>query len=170
MTLEEQLLSELRVAFGKVERRPDAELFAERRDYLWSEGLHGGSGPWWEVSDEAIAHEPHALDELKIAGYQFFLPAYLSWVIKNLHTDFFTADSTIYSLDASACGEPASSERRSRYGSLSAAQRAAVVRFLTWAANHDDQLDADAASRALTTYWLSDNVTPNKSLERTRDE
>jgi hypothetical protein len=155
MSLEEQLLSELRVAFGAVERRPDAELFAERKDYLWSEGLHGGSGPWWEVSAAAIAHEPHALDELTITGYRFFLPAYLSWVIKNIDSDYFTADSTIYSLDATICGDPVSTARRTRYDSLGSAQREAVVKFLTWAAAHDDQLDAKAALRALTSYWAS---------------
>ena len=153
--MEEQLLAEVRVAFCQVERRSDAELFAERADYLWSEGLHGGSGPRWEVPAEAIAHEPHALGALTIAGFRFFLPAYLSWTIKNIHTDYFTADTTIYALDTTDYSEPVLTERRARYGSLSSAQHAVVVKFLTWAAAHDDRLDAKAALRALTSYWSS---------------
>jgi hypothetical protein len=155
MSLEEQLLAELRAAFGQVERRPDAELFAERADYLWSEGLHGGSGPWWEISADTIAHEPHALGELTIAGFRFFLPAYLSWVIQDIRSGYFTSDTTIYALDATNYSEPALSERRARFASLNSAQHAVVVKFLGWAAAHDDRLDSRAASRALASYWSS---------------
>jgi hypothetical protein len=154
MSFQEQLLAELRVAFGQAERRPDAELFAERDDYLWSEGIRGGSGPWWEVPPETIAHEPYALDQLTISGFQFFLPAYLMWVIQNTHTDYFTVDSTIYALDLTDSTEAALGDRSVRFDSLSSAQHAVVVKFLSWAAAHDELLDAKAASRALKGYWL----------------
>ena len=152
MSPREQLLAELRLAFGEVERQPDAELFAEREDYLWSEGLHGGSGPWWEVPAQVIAHEPHALGELTVTGFRFFLPAYLSWVVQNTRSGYTTADNTIYALNSTDCREPLLTERKARYGSLSPAQHAVVAKFLAWAAAEDD-LDAQAASRALASYW-----------------
>jgi hypothetical protein len=153
MTLPEQLLSDLKAAFGQVERLPDAMLFAERSDYLWSEGLHGGAGQWWEVPPQAIAHEPYALNELTDAGFRFFLPAYLTWIVQNLPSDYRTVDTTIYALDASHGGDQLMSERRARFDSLTSAQRAVVLKFLEWASTQGEKLDAGAASKALASYW-----------------
>ena len=155
MHTQERLIAELRSAFAAVERKPDGELFAERDDPLWSEGLHGGRGPWWEVSSEALAHEPHALDELTIDGFRFFLPAYLAWTIMNARSAFSTADTVIYQLDVTGCEEPVRANRLARYRSLSAAQSAAVQRFLAWAVTSESGLDGSAASRAVTGYWSS---------------
>jgi hypothetical protein len=153
MALLEQLLSDLKAAFGQVERLPDAMLFAVRRDYLWCEGLHGGTGPWWEVPPHAIAHEPYALNELTDAGFQFFLPAYLAWVVQNLSSDYTTVDTTIYALDASHDGDQLIGERKARFDSLTSEQRAVVLKFLEWASTQGEKLDAGAASKALASYW-----------------
>jgi hypothetical protein len=169
MSLQNQLLTNLREAFSEVGRHPDADLFAVRDDYLWSESLHGGSGPWWDVPAEAIAHEPHALDELTVVGFKFFLPAYLSWIIQNPRSGYVTADTTISALDTSGCTEPMLTDRLARFGSLSPEQHAAVVNFLAWA-SCDDELEAKgAALKALSSFWARAQVTPNKSLERTRE-
>jgi hypothetical protein len=152
MSHKSELLADLRAAFANVDRSPDAELFLPRDDYLWSESLHGGTGPWWDVPFEAIAHEPHALDQLTITGFQFFLPSYLSWVVSSC-SDSGTIDTTISALDPSDCSEPLSKARIARFRSLTPAQRAAVTSFLVWAAR-DEQLDAKAvASQALSAYW-----------------
>ena len=157
------------MTFADVGRSPDANLFAKRPDYLWSENLHGGAGPWWEVPAAAIAREPHALDQLTIDGFRFFLPAYLSWVIQNPRSDYVTVDTTISALDTSNCSEPVLSDRIARFQALNESQRAAVLKFLSWA-SLDDELDAKvAASSALSSYWARAAVTPNTSLERTRE-
>ncbi len=152
-SLQKQVVSDLRAAFADVDRRPDGDLFDVRTDYLWSESLHGGSGPWWDVPAEAIAQEPHALDQLTIEGFRFFLPAYLLWVIQNPRSTHVTIDTTISALDLSECSEAMLASRASRFSSLSPTQRAAVAKFLTWA-SRDEVLDAKAAaSRALSKYW-----------------
>ena len=153
MFLREQLMSDVRSAFADVGRSPDARLFESIGDYLWSESLHGGAGPWWEVPADAIAHEPHALDQLTTEGFQFFLPAYLCWVIQNPRSGHATIDTTISALDTSDCSEAMLTSRALRFRSLSPAQHAAVAKFLTWA-SRDEVLDAKAAaSRALSKYW-----------------
>jgi hypothetical protein len=153
LPLQEKLLIDIRLAFGKVGRPPDTELFEAREDYLWTECLHGGSGPWWDVPAKAIAHEPHALDELTIAGFCFFLPAYLSWVIRNTRSGSSTVDTAIYALDISGCQEPLLGFRRVRFCSLNSEQHAVVASFLSWATGSENNLDAEAASRALASYW-----------------
>ena len=169
MSSQDEVLAQIRAAFGGVARYPDADLFAPREDYLWSESLHGGTGPWWDVPAEAIAREPHALDQLTISGFQFFLPAYLSWVVQNSDSDSGSIDTTISALDTSKCSEAVLNDRIKRFRSLSAAQHTVVMSFLAWAAR-DEELDAKAAaSQALSAYWRGPKVTPNTSLERTRE-
>ena len=111
-----------------------------------------GYRSWREIPDDVVVSENAGLAMVSAAAFQFFLPAYMHWVLRHFSSsDAFTVDSTIYAL-APRVGTP--EHRISKFTLLTPAQVAAVAAFLRVMAASPSFVDAAVAEEALRTYWL----------------
>lgn len=123
---------------------------------------------WWEVSAKVIEYECDALTGFSFKAYAFYLPAYMTWVLKNYETsESNTVDYTLYNLNLHDCSE----EWRRRAQSLSVNQSKAVLDFLKFMSlRPNGVVDTDAAKRAIESYWgrFEDPFVATKALRRSR--
>jgi hypothetical protein len=109
---------------------------------------------WTEISDQTIEEARNALNGADPVSWRYFLPAYLSWTLRNFKTSgSFVCDQTIYAFQVYEIGQPLRRESVLRFDTLSLAQRRAVCVFLRYMAAHSDQCDGNAAWEALEAYW-----------------
>lgn len=153
MSETKQLLQTIHDAFSDVARIPDEELFGPAQDYLWVEKLLSGTEPWQELPASAIACESYALTAVTPAGFRFFLPAYMCWVVSNADSNSNTVAYTIYALDISGRKSETKQMMFERFAALTDEQGKAVRYFLEWAAERPNFVDVPAANSALTSYW-----------------
>ena len=101
-----------------------------------------------------IERENSALTVLNPTGFVFFLPAYMSWTIRNHKiSDSTTVDNTVYSLDVTQSGFETKSTKLERFEYLSLTQKKATLGFLKYmtTASYSDN---DAAVNAVNSYWV----------------
>lgn len=123
-------------AFAGVPRPPnEALLHDDCRDDGDIVELYGVPD-WREAPDKALERSYAALTFLSPAGFQYFLPAYLSWVLRHAGRASAVVDSTIWSLEATP--GPHEAFAASKFELLDDAQRTAVVSFLTTMASFED--------------------------------
>ncbi len=146
------IIGEIENAFADVQHPGDHRLLhAQCMDDGDIADFYGGIH-WRDVPDEIVERNNASLCFFSPEGYQFYLPAFLTWVLRNFATsNSFTVDSTIYSL------EPGSGKladfARSKYSLLDRRQRAAVSDFLLYLKSHGQGLvDEDAVARALRVW------------------
>ncbi|MBI3461525.1 MAG: hypothetical protein HY000_00475, partial [Planctomycetes bacterium] len=144
---ESELIALIHEAFGDMPHPGDASLRPEACDDHEIQAFYGNKH-WQDMAEKDLAYHNAALCFLSPAGFQFFLPAFLVWVIRNYRgSDAFTVDSTIYALDP---GSPPDHFKLSKLRLLSPRQRQAVLAFLEFmAAAGDESCDAEAAEYAL---------------------
>jgi len=149
-----RLISRIEAAFADAKHPGDGRLLhpqcfdnSDIRDFY-------GGVRWRQVPAEVIERNNASLCFFGPEAFRFYLPAFLLWTLRNYRTsDSFTVDSTIYSLD------PGQDDLRafilSKLSALTAPQREAVVAFLEFMRDHSDgHADAEAAARALDSFWL----------------
>ena len=112
--------------------------------------LHG----WQDVPEIDIEKHYDLLSCLDAAGYRFYLPAYMIWVLQHFDTsESQTIDWTVYSLTLHEKHDLRAWQMR-RFEQFTLAQAQAIHRFLSYMAKQDDNhIDARAASEAIATYW-----------------
>lgn len=108
---------------------------------------------WEDVPADLIARFSCQLAFVDGAGYRYYIPAFMRWVVTNYHESrSFTVDSTIYGLAHVA--NPGDCPAARALPLLSAPQRCAIAKFLlhmsTAAALH---ADAAHAQQALDRFW-----------------
>ena len=55
---------------------------------------------WWEISDENIEKHPDILGLVDLDIWRYYLPAYMTWVIRNyLTTDSFSKFAIVFDLE-----------------------------------------------------------------------
>jgi hypothetical protein len=142
----EEALSLIESAFASAPRPPDEALIHEecRSDDTDIEPLYGVPH-WHDLLDDAVEGTYAALFFLSPAGFRHFLPAYMSWVLRNPDSGAAVVDATIFALTPAASDE-LRAFTLSKFTLLDAAQRSAIVAFLEVMASHTD------ASAALD-YW-----------------
>jgi hypothetical protein len=146
-----EVLEQIAQAFMHAPRPPDDELLhPESRDDSDIQALIGVPH-WRELPDESIEYEYSALAFLGPAGFRYFLPAYLSWVLRHPDSGTAVVGSTIYALTPIE-GGPLREFMLSKYSLLDDAQRSAIVAFLRAMIPFEDvgpALDYWIPSRAL---------------------
>jgi hypothetical protein len=109
---------------------------------------------WTEISDETIEAARNALYCDDPVSWRYFLPAYMSWTLRNFKTNpSFVCDQTIYAFSVYEVGEPLRGASVLRFDTLSLAQRRAICIFLRYMAAHPYHCDADVAWKSLEAYW-----------------
>ncbi len=102
----EGLIKNINIAFDGVEQPTSITLLVAEahdeydyeNDQKWREKDYNGS--WQGIPDKLIQHCQSALSYVDKHGMRFYLPAYMTWYVKNFDTtDEVDTDNTLYSLD-----------------------------------------------------------------------
>ena len=93
---------------------------------------------WQLIDEEQIEHGPATLFWTDDLGFLYYLPAYMTWTIRNHTTsDSCIADETIF------CIRP---KRRDLISLLTSEQLDATIQFLDYCASRPESLDASVAT------------------------
>jgi hypothetical protein len=98
---------------------------------------------WHDLSDATVENEYAALSFLSPAGFRYFIPAYMSFTLRNPESGAAAVESTLWSLS------PSSDQHftPSKFIHFDAAQSTAVVSFLEAMAKYQEVDEA-------LLYWL----------------
>ncbi|HSL66532.1 MAG TPA: DUF6714 family protein [Actinomycetota bacterium] len=136
----EDVLHQIGEAFADAPRPPDAELLHEScADDNDIASLYG-IPHWREVPDAVVEQEYAALFFLSPAGFRHFLPASMSFALRNRHSAAAAVGSTVYALTPGEGNLRAFSV--SKFDLFDEAQRAAVVAFLEAMVGSEDVTQA----------------------------
>jgi len=106
-----------------------------------------GSSRWQDLPAAKIGKWDWVLAFLTPSGFQYYLPAYLLYTVKNVMNPSLACDSTIYSLCVGECFSE-------RFREFSRSQRLAVKHFLEFVRDfYPDEYEQEQASQALDDYW-----------------
>jgi hypothetical protein len=115
-------------AFAEVPRPANVDLLhPECFDDMDIRGLYPMKR-WQDVDDALVEYEYAALFFLSPAGFRFFLPAYLRWVLRHPYSEAAVVDSAIRALTPQPGDLEAFS--LSKFTELEATERAAILAFL----------------------------------------
>ena len=103
---------------------------------------------WRDMTDDDVIGNYAATSFLSAAGFRFFIPAYLSYALRNPDSAEACVSTTIWHLDPTLYDEKIAAFTRSKYKLLDAAQRAAVIGFLEAMRASDYAEDAEHALRS----------------------
>jgi hypothetical protein len=114
---------------------------------------------WSEVEQTAIERHPSAANFLDAKGFRYYLPAYMSWALRNYDTtdsaaigSLLSTLSTRWEKDSRPGVAPIPDPERCPL--LTDAQAQTVCRFLRFfAAYSDSGLDVEHAQQALRQHW-----------------
>jgi hypothetical protein len=101
---------------------------------------------WSAISDETLEKFTVTFSFTDIAGYRFYLPAYMIWTLKHHRTnDSIIADFTIYALDVNTY----QFENRSFVDVFTPEQLDCIAEFLQYCVDNGDTLDDETAFQHL---------------------
>lgn len=155
--IESTLIGQIRVAFGGVQRgygislheavaMDDFECWESRADAR----ARDLDTSWEDVPALDIEKNDCIFSYLDKDGFLYYLPAYMVWYLRNYRTSLSSSgDFLIYTLDPTGIRMET---KLTYFAALTHAQKDAVFEFLQFMARLD-QVDADAATRALDNYW-----------------
>ncbi|MBV9787195.1 MAG: hypothetical protein JOZ51_03410 [Chloroflexi bacterium] len=163
--MSERLNLEIREAFAEVTRGAGVtlheadvlDLYGSNEERLAARQLDTDRH-WYEVPDDLIARKSSALSFLDAAGFRYYLPAYLSWTLRN----YDSSDSnSIHSLLFDLALRPWQEDRthhestaRARFGLLTTIQSQVVCRALRFLVAYCYPcVDTKLAQTALDQYW-----------------
>jgi hypothetical protein len=146
MTSFERAIDKIADAFRDTPRPPDEELLHEDcADDMDLVPLYGISH-WEDMTDEDVIGTYAAPSFLSPAGFRHFLPAYMTFALRNPDSAEACVSSTIWHLDPSIYDGKLSRFARTKFALLNDSQKGAVREFLR--AMRDSSYGDDAA-RAL---------------------
>ncbi len=148
----DEVIAKIETAFAEVEHPGDDHLLHDEcLDDSDIEDFYGGVG-WRDVPSKMIDKNSASLCFFSPEAFQYYLPAYMIWVLQNYTTDSITISTTISSLNA----EPGDLRRfvLSKLSLLTKPQRMAIIAFLEFLRDHLHDADAEEAEDALNSWWL----------------
>jgi len=145
-------------AFRYVKRPSTSDLvhFPNTGDEIWIESFLGNEETsWCEVAADQIEKESSALTVFSPAAFQYYLPAYMTWVLRNYEISRSnTVNHVLYDLDVTDTSADSHQIWMQRFSRLSKAQGNAVLQFLTFMSQlPDERVNTKAAKRAVDAYW-----------------
>ena len=115
-----------------------------------------GQSDWKKVPNKILEVNDASLCFFSPSAYQFYLPAYMQWALRNYRKkSFFGIDTTIYSLNPLMNDETDTRNfTESKYSKLTQDQKQVVVKFLEFMRDHGEgRVDSEQADNALQDYW-----------------
>jgi hypothetical protein len=154
----EELVRDIEAAFGHLDPPGDDKLLHPRCfDDMDIEAFYGAPH-WRDVAPEIIGHENAALCFFSPEGFQFYLPAYMTWSLRHYESGSASVLHTLYSLDPGMWSGELRAFQLSKFELLTPEQRKTIVAFLDLF--QDDEDLADLAENALENYWGRRDLKP----------
>ncbi len=151
----EEVAREIETAFGRLTHPGDDKLLHPRCfDDMDIEAFYGGPH-WRDVPSDVIDRENAALCFLSPKGFQFYLPAYMIWTLRNYDGGSASVLHTLYSLDPGEPDDELRAFQTSKFELLTPDQRRAIIDFLGLFQDHEDL--GSVAERAMENYWGGSN-------------
>ena len=126
----------------------DNNLKHRKKDYI---------GRWQDVPQEHIQKCGNALSFVEKVGMRFYLPAYMTWYLKNFGNDnIIYDDHTLYSLDNNAKDSELAEYHKERFSLFTPEQLQACAFFVKFCANDTTEFsDTYFAQKKYERYWSS---------------
>jgi len=153
--LKEDVVKQIRDAFADVKRPPDDKIlhFPGTGGELWIESFLGSTEKDWnDINPENIGYECSALAVVSPAAFFYYLPAYMTWELRNPSSSSNTVDYTLYDLDLTDRDANTRKIMEDRFSALSETQGEAVLAFLKFMGGLYG-VDNEAANSAIASYW-----------------
>ncbi|WP_299987134.1 DUF6714 family protein [uncultured Ruegeria sp.] len=107
---------------------------------------------WPEMTDQMIIHGYAAPTAFSAKAFQYYLPAYLIWTLRNSDSPEYANESILLALDPGTSKEMLHDFRKSKFSLLTPEQKEVVARVLHYFADHPDL--GEFAEMALVNYWM----------------
>ena len=160
----DELIAEIESAFaGGVPLPDDTLLHPECMDDVDILDFYGGLRRE-DMTDEQIVRNYAALTAFSPQAFQYYLPTFMIWTLRNIDTIEYATESTLVALDPGTDKEMLHDFRKSHFTALTAAQRAVIRKFL-WRLAEDDDL-GEFADNALANYWIDEDPPATPDADR----
>jgi len=133
----------------------DELLHSDCRDDVDILEFYGGI-KWQEMTDDMVVYVYAAPTAFSAKAFQYYLPAYLIWTLRNPDSPDYAGESTLLALDPGTPDESLHDFRKSKFAMLTLEQRGLVREVLCHFANH--AYFGELAETALLNYWLDDEA------------
>lgn len=151
-TTTEALATQIIAAFDGLDRPTDDELLhPECMDDVDVLEFYGGV-TWREMTDQMIVYGYAAPTAFSAKAFQYYLPAYLLWTLRNSDSPEYASESILLALDPGTSKEMLHEFRKSKFNQLTTAQKEVVLRFLYHFSDHPEL--GEFAESALVNYWI----------------
>jgi hypothetical protein len=157
-----ELISTIEEAFDGAQQPQDITLHvAEAHDYYDYEHdeqhrQKDFMGRWQDVPIEHIEKCQAALSFVDKIGMKFYLPAYMTWYLKNFGTSAMLTDHTLYSLHNHAKDNQLAEYHKERFSLFTAEQLRACALFVKFCANDSTNFtDTYFAQKSYEGYWAN---------------
>ena len=152
----EALVAHIKTAFDGLQTPADDELLhPDCRDDVDILEFYGGI-KWQDMTDEMVVYGYAAPTAFSAKAFQYYLPAYLLWTIRNPDSPEYVGESTLLALDPGTPDESLHDFRKSKFALLTLQQRELIRKILYHFANH--AYLGELAETALLNYWLDDET------------
>ncbi|WP_170328939.1 DUF6714 family protein [Ruegeria arenilitoris] len=115
-----------------------------------------GGVKWHEMTDQMIVYSYAAPTAFSPKAFQYYLPAYLIWTLRNSDSPEYASESILLALDPGTSKEMLHEFRKSKFSQLTPTQTEAVLRFLYYFSDHPEL--GEFAEAALVNYWIEQGV------------
>ncbi|PKB20599.1 DUF6714 family protein [Janthinobacterium sp. 64] len=116
---------------------------------------------WQEIPDAEIEEGEGLLAHMEAEEFLYYLPAYMRYAVAYQHRASWETDvlgMTVHALSPSERNQDSRAYAIAKYAGFNAAQRQAVVQFLTFVVQVDESLPGQDALAALAGYWQADTA------------
>ena len=116
---------------------------------------------WQEIPDAEIEECEGLLTHMEAEEFLYYLPAYMRYAVAYQHRTSWETDvlgMTVHALSPFERNRDLRAHAIAKYAVFNAAQRQAVVLFLTFVAQVDESLSGKYALDALANYWQADTA------------
>ena len=148
----EKLIQQINDAFAGLPRPTDDELLhPDCSDDVDILEFYGGVLRE-NMTDALVVHSYAAPTAFSPKAFQYYLPAYLIWLLNNPDSMDYAGEATLLALDPATDKEMLHAFRKSKFSLMTGAQVSVIRDFLHRLAKHPDL--GELAENALINYWL----------------
>ncbi|SLN65124.1 hypothetical protein RUM8411_03234 [Ruegeria meonggei] len=111
-----------------------------------------GGVRWQDLTDQIIESGYAAPNAFSAKAFQYYLPAYLIWTLRNPDSPLYVGESVLLALNPGTSKEMLRHFRKSKFSLLTFGQQETVQKFLYHLADNPNH--SELAEAALLTYWM----------------
>ncbi len=148
----DSLIEEINTAFAGLEPPADDKLLhPECMDDVDVLDFYGGLRRE-DMDDAKIVYNYAAFSSFSAAAFQYYLPVFMIWTLRNIDSVEYATESTLQALDPGTEREMLHEFRKSKFALLTQPQVAVIQKVLWRVSKHADL--GEFADNALVNYWI----------------